>query len=272
MSKAANQIRERNGRFPSVTEAFFLIVALFAAEYVVGAALRDLRGLSGVDPRDISGVVTVLGNGILFSALLYYKRMSYASLFHPSTNSVGATIGTLSVPILLTIPAMTLAMSALVSMLEWLFPIPRWQKAMFERMMSNEFAAIVAVCILAPFLEEMLFRGIILRSFLQQYGRNRAFLYSAALFGLAHLNIYQFTVGFIGGIFLAWLYERTRSLWPCILLHGAYNSLITWGWYSDSKPEEAVSEAPVLVWALSILLAFAGFRLLQRLLGVRAAP
>ena len=271
MSKAADQLRERNGRFPSVVEALFLIVALFMAEYVVAAALRDLRGLSGIDPRDITGVVTVLGNGILFSALLYYKRMSYASLFHPSTNSVGATIGTLSLPILLMIPAMTLAMSALVSMLEWLFPIPRWEEAMSERMMSDEIAAIVAGCVLAPFLEEMLFRGIILRSFLQQYERRRAFLYSAALFGLAHLNVYQFTIAFLGGIFLAWLYERTRSLWPCILLHGAYNSLITWFWYSGSRPEQPVWEVPLLVWVISFLLAFAGFTLLRRFLGVRAA-
>ena len=43
---------------------------------VVGAALRDLRGLSGVDPRDIDGVITVLGNGVLFSVLLHYKRIA----------------------------------------------------------------------------------------------------------------------------------------------------------------------------------------------------
>src|SRR6185295_1516443 len=269
MSKAADQIRERYARFPSVVEAFFLIVALFAAEYVVGAALRDLRGLSGIDPRDISGVVTVLGNGILFSVLLYYKRMSYASLFHPSTNSVRATVGTVCLPILLMIPASTLAMSALVAMLEWFVPTSRWEDAMFERMMSNEFAAIAASCVLAPFLEEMLFRGVILRSFLQQYSRQRAFLYSAALFGLAHLNIYQFTVAFLGGIFLAWLYERTRSLWPCILAHAAYNSLITWGWYADPSPEQDVWQAPLAVWGLSFLSAFAGFSLLRRFLGVR---
>ena len=271
MNKAAGELRERHGRFPSATEAFFLIVALFAAEHLVAAALRDLRGLSGIDPRDITGVITVLGNGILFSALLYYKRMSYASLFHPSSSSVAATLGTLSIPILLTIPALTLAMSGLVSLLEWLFPISRWEQAMFERMMSNEFAAVVAVCLLAPFLEEMLFRGIILRSFLQQYGRQRAYLYSAALFGLAHLNIYQFTIGFLGGILLAWLYERTRSLWPCILLHGAYNSLITWGWYSGSRPLETLSEASLALWGTSFVLAFFGFSLLRRFLRVRTA-
>jgi uncharacterized protein len=269
VSTAGDQLRERHGRFPSAGEAFFLIVVLFAAEYVVGAALRDLSGFSGIDPRDISGVITLLGNGIVFSVLLHYKRMSYASLFHASSNSVRATVATLSVPILLMIPAMTLGMSSIVTVLEWLFPLPRWQEAMFERMMSNPLATVVTICLLAPFLEEMLFRGIILRSFLQQYPRQRAFLYSAALFGLAHLNIYQFAVGFLGGLVLAWLYERTRSLWPCILLHGAYNSMITWGWYAAPDTQQEVWDASLPVWGLCLLLAFVGFSLLRRFLGVR---
>jgi membrane protease YdiL (CAAX protease family) len=257
---------EQNERFPSALEAVFLVIALFVAEYVVAAALRDLRSLSGISVRDLDGVVTLLGNGILFSALLYYKRMSYRSLFHPSRNSVSATLGTLSIPILLLIPGLALVMLTAVSTLTVLFPVPRWEQAMFERMMSNGLATLVSVCILAPLLEEMLFRGIILRSFLRQYSRSRAFVYSAALFGLAHLNIYQFVVGFALGMIAAWLYERSRSLWPCVLLHAAYNSLVTWLWFSDSTSQHW----GVSTTCISIGLAFVGYMLLQRILSVRA--
>jgi membrane protease YdiL (CAAX protease family) len=269
MSKEAQLIRERHRKFPSIIEAAFLVIALFVAEYVVGAALRDFRPLSGMDPKDVTGVVTLLGNGILFSALLHYKRMSYASLFHPSSNSVRATLGTLSLPILLLIPALFLAMSAVTSFLVWLFPVSPWEESMFDRMMSDKFATVVTVCILAPFLEEMLFRGIILRSFLEQHARPRAFVYSAALFGLAHMNVYQFACGFTIGVILAWLYERSRSLWPCIFLHGAYNSLVTWTWHSSgSRAEQDLWEAPLLYWAAAFLFAFVGASFLRRLLGV----
>jgi hypothetical protein len=37
---------EQNERFPSALEAVFLVIALFVAEFVVAAALRDLRSLS----------------------------------------------------------------------------------------------------------------------------------------------------------------------------------------------------------------------------------
>jgi uncharacterized protein len=271
MSRAGDDLRERHRRFPSVTEAFFLVIALYVAEYVAAAGLRDLNALTGMDARDISGAVIVIGNGILFSVLLYYKRMSYASLFHPSSNSVGATLGAVGLPVLLVVPAAVLAMLSATTLLERLFPLSPWERMMFERMMSSELAAFVAVCVLAPLLEEMLFRGIILRSFLQQYPRGQAFLYSSLLFGFAHLNIYQFVVGFCGGLCLAWLYERTRSLWPCVLAHAAYNGVITMLWWSAARPGDLALPDTPLVWLLAVALAAPAVLVLRRLLAPRAA-
>lgn len=258
---------EHRETFPSAVEAVFLVVGLFAAEYLVGAMLLDLRAFSGIHPRDIAGVIAVLGNGILFSALLYYKGMSYRSLFHPSHNSVAATVGTLTIPVLLVVPGLLMAMSAVEAILASAFPLSHGDQAMFERMMSNSLESVVTGCILAPVLEEMLFRGIILRSFLNQYRRSHAIVASAVLFGLAHLNIYQFAVGMALGIVSGWLYERARSLWPCILLHAAYNSAITWIYFSlASGDANYVWEPPMDFWIASALLAFAGATLLQRLL------
>lgn len=260
-------MKEQNETFPSVVEAVFLVIGVFIAEYIVGAVLFDLRGLSGVHPRDIGGVVAVLGNGVLFSALLHYKRMGYRALFHPSPHSVMATVGTLALPILLLIPGLLMAMWAIEAFLEWALPLSRWHQAMFDQMMSNGLASIVTICILAPLLEEMLFRGIILRSFLHQYHRSQAIIGSAILFGIAHLNIYQFPGAVIVGIVSGWIYERARSLWPCILLHAAYNSMVTWIYFSFASEEANVAwEPPVVLWIAASMLAFAGVTLLMRLL------
>lgn len=256
-----------NQRFPSATEAVFLIIGLMAAEYVVGALFHDSRSFSGIEPRDMRGVIALLGNGILFSALVHYKQLSYRSLFHPSSNSVTATLAVLSVPILMLIPALILVNWTLLSVLVSLIPLSRWEQSLFEQMSSNDFATIVAGCVLAPVLEEMLFRGIILRSFLLQYSRTGAMLGSAALFGLAHLNIYQFVVALLMGIILAWLYERARSLWPCILCHAAYNSAITLN-YSQSEPAHSADpwQLSLFAWALSFIVAFMGAYWLKRVL------
>lgn len=262
-----NQNREA---FPSAIEAVFLVVGLFAVEHVVGAMLLDLRSLSGVDPRDVAGAVAVLANGILFSVLLYYKGLSYRSLFHQSPNSITATVGTLTLPVILIIPGLLMAASAIEVVLELAFPLSYTDQAMFDQMMSNSLASVVTVCVLAPVLEEMLFRGIILRSFLRQYRRSHAIVASAVLFGLAHLNVYQFVVGLAVGIVSGWLYERARSLWPCILLHAGYNSATTWIFASLAQ-ENADHDwsPPALVWVASSVFAFVGATLLQRLLGAR---
>jgi hypothetical protein len=218
---------ERNETFPNGLEAFFLVVALFAAEFVIGAAMYDLRGVLALPNQDVAGLTTLLGNAVVFTAVMHYKNLSYRDLFHSSGAAVAATLVILTPAIALTIPALVLLTSTIGAYLvEW-FPLSSAETAMFEEMGSGSLGAIIGACVLAPILEEMLFRGIILRSFLQQYSRWAAIIGSAALFGLAHMNIYQFSAAMVMGIAAGWLYERTRSLLPCIALHGAYNGLLT---------------------------------------------
>ncbi len=265
-------MKEQNEEFPSILEAVFLVIGLFIAEYLISAILFDLRFLSSVDPRDIAGVVAILGNGILFSVLLHYKRMSYRSLFHPSPNSVAATVGTLALPVLFVIPGLLMTAWTIQDVVQWAFPMSYGEQATFDKMMSNGLTSVITVCILAPFLEEMLFRGIVLRSFLRQYRRPHAILASAILFGVAHLNIYQFPGAVIIGIFSGWLYERTRSLWPCILLHAAFNSAVTWMYLSLGTGKAAGTWEPsMFLWIAAFVLAFVGVSLLQRLLDSRKA-
>lgn len=258
-------MQERNETFPSAAEAVFLVVMLFALECLVWAALFDLRSWSGIHQHDTSGVVTLLGNGILFSALLHYKGLSYRSLFHSSPSSGAATLGRLAVPLLLLVPGLIMAVASIESVLVALFPMSSDTQAMFERMNSNGLQSIVSASLLAPVLEEMLFRGIILRSFLRQYRPDYAIAGSAILFGLAHLNIYQFPVAVIAGIVCGWLYERTRSLWPCIFFHAAYNTSTVLLVFLPTDGEGAKGPS-ALSWIIVTLLAFGGVSMLRRLL------
>lgn len=96
----------------------------------------------------------------------------------------------------------------------------------FEMMLDYKIAGFITVCILAPVLEEILFRGILLRGMLHQ-GVNPliAIILSSFLFGLAHMNPWQFLgAGMLGAIF-AFIYYRTKSLWMCIFLHSLNNTI-----------------------------------------------
>jgi membrane protease YdiL (CAAX protease family) len=146
-------------------------------------------------------------------------------------------------PVLLLVPALLLARSPRAEPADALVPPSAWEASFFSRMADGSVAAVLAVCVMAPLLEEMLFRGIVLRGFLQRYSRWQAIFMSALLFGAAHMNIYQFVVGFVMGTVLAWLYERTRSLIPCIALHAAYNTTTL---LLADRLDDAVALAPAV--------------------------
>jgi membrane protease YdiL (CAAX protease family) len=233
----------RRPAFPSATQAVLLYLALFLCELVVDAALRDGNRLFGLSAMQIGVLSSVLGNGLVFAVVMQQQKLGWRALFHPSSASMRATLMLVVPPTLLLVPALMLAITCAINLLTLALPLSAWEEAMFSRMADGSVAAVLAVCVMAPLLEKMLFRGIVLRGFLQRYGRGQAIFMSALLFGAAHMNIYQFVVGVAMGAVLGWLYERTRSLIPCIALHAAYNSatLLVGGWLEGASPAGVLS-------------------------------
>uniref|UniRef100_UPI004028D67A lysostaphin resistance A-like protein n=1 Tax=Prevotella sp. TaxID=59823 RepID=UPI004028D67A len=86
----------------------------------------------------------------------------------------------------------------------------------------------VAVGILAPLAEEVVFRGAILRTLLGIMSKKNhwvAIMISAAIFGAVHCNQAQFINALLMGLLLGWMYYRTGSLVPGILLHWVNNTM-----------------------------------------------
>lgn len=84
----------------------------------------------------------------------------------------------------------------------------------------------VLVCILAPIVEELIFRGYIYGGLRRLMPVRHAILIGAALFAAVHLSAEAFLmIGLIGAM-LCYLYERTRSLLPGMVAHGVHNGLV----------------------------------------------
>lgn len=93
--------------------------------------------------------------------------------------------------------------------------------------------AFIALVIIAPVVEEAIFRGLLLTSFIKRFGLALGVLLSSLLFGLVHWQPNVGIVTFIMGLILAWLYLKSRSLYPAIMFHSLKNlvafGLIFWG-------------------------------------------
>ena len=94
------------------------------------------------------------------------------------------------------------------------------------------------VIILAPFVEEVLFRGLVFGN-LKSRSRALAYVVSCLLFALLH--VWQFAVVkqdvtyfllmiqyLVPGLVLAWAYDHSGTLWASIGLHAAANALSVW--------------------------------------------
>jgi membrane protease YdiL (CAAX protease family) len=73
--------------------------------------------------------------------------------------------------------------------------------------------------LIAPVVEEVLFRGFIFSGFRQSYGWKKAALLSSAIFALAHLQPVAFVPTFILGYVFSYLCQKSNSILPGIFLH-----------------------------------------------------
>jgi len=93
----------------------------------------------------------------------------------------------------------------------------------FEQLNSPIWLFLVGA-VVAPFVEEIFFRGFLFQGFRQKYGWLSAVLLSSLIFAAAHLDLVSFIPTFVLGCVLAIVYHRSNSLWPGILFHAAINS------------------------------------------------
>ncbi len=107
-----------------------------------------------------------------------------------------------------------------------LLPLPDFSTQELMQVMSSRWGYLT-ICIFAPLVEEVVFRGAVLRSLLQRMNsRWGAIALSAFLFALVHLNPAQMPHAFLIGLLLGWMYERTRSILPGIMVHWVNNTVV----------------------------------------------
>ena len=79
--------------------------------------------------------------------------------------------------------------------------------------------------IIAPLVEEIFFRGFVFTGLREKYGWIPAALISAGLFAAVHLQPITIPPIFLMGLIFAYLYQRTESIWPAVIMHFATNTL-----------------------------------------------
>lgn len=94
-----------------------------------------------------------------------------------------------------------------------------------EFMNGNVIVVFVATVILAPFSEELIFRGVIMKKAQKIAPPGIAILMQAILFSLFHMNIVQSVYTFPAGLVLGYVAYKYKSVKASIVLHMMFNAL-----------------------------------------------
>lgn len=99
------------------------------------------------------------------------------------------------------------------------------QNLLEARSLGQGLLVIVCIAGVIPLMEEFLFRGIFLFGLSRRYGGPFGVLFSAVLFGVVHLGAVPALYASVAGLLLGWLALTTRSVWPGVALHAAFNAV-----------------------------------------------
>jgi membrane protease YdiL (CAAX protease family) len=102
-------------------------------------------------------------------------------------------------------------------------------------------ALVIVVASVGPFVEELLFRGVLLSALMQRFSEGWSMAISALLFSLVHLPSMQWQWFALPDLALlalavAWLRLRASSLWPAVLAHSINNLLAVVVWFVAAAP------------------------------------
>ena len=106
--------------------------------------------------------------------------------------------------------------------------------------LDSPFWFFIVGAVFAPLVEEVFFRGFLFQGFRARYGWVTGMLLSAAIFAVAHLDLVVLIPTFILGCLLAYLFHRSNSIWPGVILHFLVNSFGLLGAYFVSNYQNLI--------------------------------
>lgn len=101
-----------------------------------------------------------------------------------------------------------------------------YQAVVEDQYSANFLLGLIALGVVSPIAEELLFRGIIHNLLKRVMSVKVALVFSSALFGLYHMNFVQGMYGFLMGCLIAYAYEYFGDFKMAVAVHVAANVLV----------------------------------------------
>ncbi len=210
-----------NTSVPSTKKAVYDVLFYFVAYAAIQVVLSIIGRAVFPRPDQLAAlsVTTTIVGCVLTVALFVWRGWAPFSREYIQTRPWALLAWVACLGVGLIVPLQLMQESIGVDM-------PERYKALFSQMMASDWG-FLATAVAAPVAEEVVFRGAILRRLLQcpaLRGHWTAIAITALAFAVMHGNLSQGLNALLIGLVLGWLYWRTGSIVPGLVMHIAVNA------------------------------------------------
>jgi membrane protease YdiL (CAAX protease family) len=172
-------------------------------------------------------LVQAAGVGVIFVVAFPYKRREGGLL---ESVHVRPLIGGMVALCFIAGAFMQIPLAEVGNLVQEVWPVSFDELARRHRLINpttwwGGVSVLLALVLVAPVTEELLFRGWLLQDLKEQYGARRALVWSSLLFGLVHVEPTAVLYATLGGLVLGAVALRTKSTLASIAMHAGVNAI-----------------------------------------------
>ena len=216
--------------YPNLRQAIWLTSLLVLLELGIGLLISVVDSISGESLGNNSYVMGLVAFAALLLIVSYVSRRTdrrWVSFLRPAKSQIDWRVWPC---VVFSIAGIVVVIHELNKALVCVFPLPESIQDIYQTTVGRGTSlpsALFLGTVVAPYVEEMFYRGIVLSGLLAKNTRTWAIIWSSILFAASHLDPWQFPATLVAGGVLAWWVIRTGSLWPAIVGHALNNLIFT---------------------------------------------
>jgi len=255
---AMDQLRQKY--YPTILQAIHLIILYIFIQTVVDFPLALIDYYNGTDYLYNPAKKIILGVGSTLFILIYGFRKTKSPFLEVFPLKFFNPL--VIIPVITFLWAAHNWLGVVNKLVESYIPPPPWFWELFNKVFESDYGwwgAFFKVAVVAPVVEELIFRGLILHGLRRNYNAFTAVVISALLFALFHLNPWQFPATFVLGLLLGWIMIRTRSILLAIIGHAINNLLVLLTvtyWQEINTHAIFLMEENELLWLSTLIMGF----------------
>lgn len=205
------------------------------------------RAMLSAEMNHILEILAVVICGVVFifwykNTVKYERKIKYSSVINKKNIGIIVLVGMGG--------QFTTAglLSAILPYLEWLNH--NYSEAMESIVSGSLITVIISTVLVAPVVEELIFRGVILHKMRKVIPFLGANISQAAIFGICHLNIVQGLYAFGIGLILGYVAKKFKTIFAPMVLHMTLNAT---GFLVSAFPDAFITYLILMVFGAALL-------------------